>query len=52
MKTASKIRIAMTVIWFSMMFIDWDIIWMCLFCIGCIDIYDDLEHPMKNERIM
>ena len=43
MRPITTVRVAMLVLWIAMMVIDWDIIWMCLFCVTAVDIYDSID---------
>jgi len=43
MRSITTVRVAMMVLWLAMMVIDWDIIWMCLFCVTAVDIYDSID---------
>ena len=43
MRPITTVRVAMMVLWLAMMVIDWDIIWMCLFCVTAVDIYDSID---------
>jgi len=43
MRSTTKIRIAMMILWLVMMFIDWDIIWFCLFAVSAVDIFDSID---------
>ena len=43
MTTTTKIRLAMMILWLGMMIVNWDIIWMCLFCVTAVDIYDSID---------
>ena len=31
MRSITKVRVAMMILWLCMMFIQWDIVWFCLF---------------------
>jgi len=43
MRSITQIRIAMMIMWLVMMFIDWDIIWLCLFAVTAIDVVDSVD---------
>ena len=43
MTNIEKVRVAMTILFFTMMFIDWDILWLCLFSVSLVDVIDSLE---------
>ena len=43
MRSVTKIRIAMMILWLAMMVINWDIIWMCLFCVTLVDVVDSID---------
>ena len=43
MTNMEKVRVAMTILFFTMMFIDWDIIWLCLFAVTAIDVVDSVD---------
>jgi len=43
MRTITKVRVAMMVLWIAMMFIQTDIIWICLFAITVTDFVDSID---------
>ena len=43
MRSITKVRVAMMILWLCMMFIQWDIVWFCLFCITAVDIVDSID---------
>ena len=43
MITTTNMRLMMLVLWLGMMFMTWDLIWVCLVCITAVDILDTIE---------
>ena len=43
MRSITTIRIAMMILWLGMMIIDWDVIWLCLFCVTAVDVVDSID---------
>ena len=43
MRTITAVRLAMSVLWLGLMIVNWDVVWLCLFCITAVDIIDSVD---------